>query len=256
MNSFKLRLIFIIIGIVYILLVPAVLASDLDSSITDGIDMIEPISENEIIGVEYANMNLFSFEGIEMIQLRDLAEEYGWLLHFDSLKKEILIKGSDQTLELQVDDLESKLDLTYPLIRDGRTYLPISLVRDILREMGDEKIITGLYIDKAEYKPGEEVNVHIRLYNFTEESLRLNFGSGQKYDLYLLQDGEEIWRWSDGRFFTMALVQTELEADESLEYDLELGAELETGSYILSGELATIPERMALAEVSIWIVEE
>ena len=70
-------------------------------------------------------------------------------------------------------------------------------------------------------------------------------------DLYLLQDDEEIWRWSDDKFFTMALVFKELEPGEGLSYDLDLEFQPDTGEYILCGELATIPKRIKLGEHSL-----
>ena len=120
--------------------------------------------------------------------------------------------------------------------------------------MGEGMIITSLYTDQSVYRTDEKITAHLRLYNFTDKSIRLNFGSGQRYDLYLTQGDEELWRWSDDKFCTMALIYKEIEAGESLEYDLELEPGLSPGEYILAGKLATLPEAMELNEVMIEIV--
>ena len=69
-----------------------------------------------------------------------------------------------------------------------------------MEQMGEEILVAGFYTDRSSYKKDDKITAHMRLYNFTSESIRLNFGSGQRYDLYLLQDDEEIWRWSDDKF--------------------------------------------------------
>jgi len=251
MNSFKLRIIFIIIGIIYILLVPAVFANELDATLSGEIDSL--ISENQNSGVENNKMKIYNLAGIEMIQLRDLAEEAGWSLYYDSVKKEIFINNNGQPFSLETLNTDSKGEESI-IIREGRTYLPIGIVREVLQEMGEGMIITSLYTDQSVYRTDEKITAHLRLYNFTDKSIRLNFGSGQRYDLYLTQGDEELWRWSDDKFFTMALIYKELEAGESLEYDLELEPGLSPGEYILAGKLATLPEAMELNEVMIEIV--
>jgi uncharacterized protein YndB with AHSA1/START domain len=81
----------------------------------------------------------------------------------------------------------------------------------------------------------------IRAYNISGEKLTLYFNSGQSYDLYLFRDNDEIWRWSEGKFFTMAIVSREIEPGEKLSYEVEIPVSgLEVGQYILTGELTTI----------------
>lgn len=253
MNSIKLRIIFIIIAAIYIGLVPAVFAMGLEESISDKLGGFL----KEINGVEIKEMRIFICEGEEMIQLRELADEYNWSLYYDSVKKEIILRNRNQTVILKtVSEKDKGVEGLYPFVSAGRTYLSIPMLKRILEDLGEERVITGLYTDKDKFGVNETISAHLRLYNFTEETIKLDFGSGQRYDLYLRKNKQEVWRWSEGRFFTMALVREELEAGEILGYDVDIDLELETGNYILSGELAIIPGRMALGEIQIEITED
>ena len=50
------------------------------------------------------------------------------------------------------------------------------------------------------------------LSNNTTKDITLHFGSGQQYDVIITnENNQEVYRWSDGRFFTMALVDKALE---------------------------------------------
>lgn len=272
MNSFKLRIIFIIIAVVYLLGVTAVFAVDDGSNL--GVE--ENVSRKKHTGVENLKMRIYKFDGKEMIQLRSLADKYGWSLHYDTMSKEIRIKDNIHSITLspvndrsiQFDNFQNgdsgglsgtasggDMDQLYPLIKDGRSYLSIKSLKVIFNKFEEKRLLTGLYTDKIESVVNEKKIAHLRLYNLSQESVRLNFGSGQRYDLYLLKDDQEVWRWSDGKFFTMALAQLEVKPGESLEYDVELPVDLETGEYILSGELATVPVSLELNEIYIEVIE-
>lgn len=61
----------------------------------------------------------------------------------------------------------------------------------------------------------------------------LTFTSGLQVDVALQQDGEEVYRWSEGRAFTQALVEEELEPGESVEVRLDGILDVEPGGYDL-----------------------
>lgn len=214
-------------------------------------------SEVEDEKMKIFKMKIYSFAGVEMLQLRELADELGWALDYVPGKKETIIRKDNFSLSLRgigslsmdIWDMvegEAAGEDAPLLIKEGRTYLSLRRAGEFLEQMGEEILVAGFYTDRSSYKKDDKITAHMRLYNFTSESIRLNFGSGQRYDLYLLQDDEEIWRWSDDKFFTMALVFKELEPGEGLSYDLDLEFQPDTGEYILGGELATIPERIKL----------
>lgn len=208
-------------------------------------------------GVEYKEMKIFNYEGLEMIQLRELADELDWTLIYEPAKREIRVRKGPISYSLSTNEdhfLPGGGDRVL-LIKEGRTYLSLEGVRKLLEHLGEELVLTGLYTGQDLYKKGDNITAHLRLYNYTDEDIRLDFPSGQRYDLYLWQDQQEVWRWSEGKFFTMALIFKEIKAGESLVYDLDLDISLEPGEYILGGELATIPERIKLEEVTLRIVE-
>ncbi len=262
MNSFKLRVIFIAIAVIYILVVPTVFAVENDvndSSQTEEQETVErdvSLGEQNIpaqqTGVESKKMKIYIFEDREMLQLRDLAEEYGWSLYYNSPARDIRLSNETSSTILE---LSGEQNDSIELI-GGRTYISIEIASDLFNSLNEGAgLLTSLYTRQREYMPGESITAHIRVYNLSAESIKLDFSSGQRYDLYLLSDNEEIWRWSNGRYFTMALIQKELKSGEKLAYDVEIDPDfdLKPGEYILSGELATISSRIDLNELSLII---
>ncbi|MFP4017540.1 MAG: BsuPI-related putative proteinase inhibitor [Halanaerobiales bacterium] len=254
MRLFKIRLLFIIIAVVYIFTVTSAYAIETtDQSRQFGEDNFR----GKQIGVELLKMRIYNFEGREMFKLRDLAEKCGWSIQYDSISKEITLINNGKSMVL---DLDQRLSKDVKLI-EGRSYLSIEKARDVFEEVGENtKLITGLYTDQEEYMTGNPVTAHIRVYNMSKESIKLDFSSGQRYDLYLERDNKEIWRWSDGKFFTMALARVEIEAGDSMEFDVEIDtdkdADLTPGKYILSGELAIIGSAIELNDITITVSKE
>jgi len=263
MNSLKLRVIFIAIAVIYILIVPTVLAVENnvnDSGQTGELETVErdvslgeENKQAQQTGVESNKMKIYKFEDREMLQLRDLAQAYGWSLYYNSPAKEIRLSNETSSTILELSGQEN---YSIELI-GGRTYISLEIASELFNRLKEENgLLTSLYTEQREYKPGESITAHIRVYNLSVESIKLDFSSGQRYDLYLLNDNEEIWRWSNGRYFTMALVQKELKPGEKLVYDVEIDADLKEGEYILSGELATISSKIDLNELSIIITDK
>ncbi|MFP4662505.1 MAG: BsuPI-related putative proteinase inhibitor [Halanaerobiales bacterium] len=250
MNSFKLKIIFIIIAIAYIFTVTAAYGIETN-------DQSRQFGENNIrerqTGVETLKMRIYNFENREMLKLRDLAGKCDWSIHYDYSSKEIILRNSGNSTNL---NLEQRSSGDVKLI-DGRTYLSIEKAREVFDRIGENtKLVTGLYTNQEEYDRGNIITAHIRAYNMGEESIELDFSSGQRYDLYLERDNKEIWRWSEGRFFTMALAQVEIEAGDSLDYDVEINTELTPGKYTLTGELATIGSAIELNEITISVTDK
>jgi len=69
-----------------------------------------------------------------------------------------------------------------------------------------EGVRVNLTSDKGRYIPGESMSLRVRVVNEGSESVRLNFGTSQRFEI-LVQDaqGRVIWRWSNGRFFAQVL---------------------------------------------------
>ncbi len=54
--------------------------------------------------------------------------------------------------------------------------------------------------------------------NDGETPVELSFRSGQSFDVWVERDGDERWRYSDGRMFTQALRSETLEPGETTRY--------------------------------------
>lgn len=65
----------------------------------------------------------------------------------------------------------------------------------------------------------DEVSFDFSLYNHHYESQNLIFGSGQQFELTITdENGEEVWRYSDGKFFTLALVMKTIDPGGKLNW--------------------------------------
>ncbi len=61
------------------------------------------------------------------------------------------------------------------------------------------------------------VNLDFQVMNNLEEDVTVMYGSGQKFDYSVYNEsGELIYQWSNGKAFTMALVEAVIPADDSL----------------------------------------
>lgn len=73
-------------------------------------------------------------------------------------------------------------------------------------------------------------------------AVTLEFSSGQSGDVVLSREGDEVYRWSEDRFFTMALRSEPLGPGERLSWVLEEEAlEVEPGDYELTASLVSEP---------------
>jgi hypothetical protein len=65
----------------------------------------------------------------------------------------------------------------------------------------------------------DRVQFVLQVTNGTEAAVPLEFSSGQSYDFVVVRDNQEIWRWSEGQFFTMALRSESLEPGGTLRFE-------------------------------------
>ena len=75
---------------------------------------------------------------------------------------------------------------------------------------------TAMETDKADGK----INVHFSLRNISGKDLRITYGSGQQYDVWIYNGkDEEVYRWSFDKAFTQALIDKEFKHSEVIEFD-------------------------------------
>lgn len=72
--------------------------------------------------------------------------------------------------------------------------------------------------------------------NTGDEARELRFRSGQAAEFVVLDDGREVWRWSDGRLFTQALWSESLALGEAVTYEATW-ADPAPGEYVAEATL-------------------
>lgn len=96
-----------------------------------------------------------------------------------------------------------------------------------------------------------ETGLQLRLTveNTGEDPIELRFSSGQRVEFTAERDGEEVWRWSEGRMFTQALSTQRVVSDETVSFDAEW-SDPPSGEFLVRGRL-TARNHDAAAEMTV-----
>jgi len=109
--------------------------------------------------------------------------------------------------------------------------------------------ICGVRTGKPSYALGEPVKIEFIVENRTARDITLRFSSGQMYDIWVQQNGKEVWRWSRGRMFTQALMSLTLKPGEKKVFRETWkqvggkGEQVGVGAYRIFAQLTTFPPR-------------
>ena len=202
------------------------------------------------------SISVKEIEGNKVVELRDLGQKFNWDFSYDSRTKQVIISGKNGEYNFNIRkgiiiDPEAR-----SILIDGRNYLDLDLINPLLAKLNEKEvnILSSLRVKDKVVKSGESFTSWIEIYNLSKNDITLSFSSGQLYDLYLKNGDKEIWRWSKGKAFTMAMQNKKLAAGEKLCYEVEVVGIDGPGEYILSGELTSQPS-LALPEIEIEIVK-
>ncbi len=89
-----------------------------------------------------------------------------------------------------------------------------------------ERYDTQVAVDIEANKVENELHLRLSLLNNGDQAVRINHNSGQKFDFVARdKDGGELYRWSDGRMFTMALTSTVIGPGEEVFFSAVLDEE-------------------------------
>ena len=91
--------------------------------------------------------------------------------------------------------------------------------------------------DKMSYSVGEPITMTLKVFNYTEEDIAFHFNTAQRYD-FIIEDeeGNEIWRWSEGRMFAQMLGEKILGPNNpEIIYTAEYKGKLSPGYYKVTG---------------------
>jgi len=238
----------------------------------------DPYLPAEEAGAEIIHLPVRETAGMQTISLSDLAEYYGWEIERDGDRVTLRVMESE---ELEARYSEDELDCPAamppepveegeeevsfylgemefageelyqgPVVDgdedEGEIFIGPELTRLLVRELRAEEVKYAAWLeaDDTFYRSGDEVNVDIMVWNLSGREQKLEFSTGQLYDIILFKNGWEEWRWSDGRAFTMAIETRRLEPGDYLSWQesFTLSAELESGDYMLTGAVVSRDE--------------
>ena len=95
----------------------------------------------------------------------------------------------------------------------------------------------SMSIDKMSYSVGEPIKMTFKIFNYKEENIVFYFNTSQRYD-FIIEDeeGNEIWRWSEGRMFAQMLGKESLGPhNPEVIYTAEYKDRLNPGYYKVTG---------------------
>lgn len=197
--------------------------------------------------LEVLPLELGEFAEKEMVSLRELGQVYGWDFTYDAEEKIISIYSQNERYQFKIGEavIEDKNladEKVIPVIKEGRTYLDLEIIDELVVRLGEvrPRLVTTLGVTDDTIKVKEDFKALIGIYNISDEMIRLHYASGQLYDLYLKRGEKILWRWSEDKFFTMALQYKDLKPGDRLSYEIEVtGISDGPGGYLLGGEIST-----------------
>ncbi|MDI6816602.1 MAG: BsuPI-related putative proteinase inhibitor [Actinomycetota bacterium] len=118
--------------------------------------------------------------------------------------------------------------------------------RTIEVSKGIDDLIVSLSLQPNPVAVGENLAMAISVENTAKESRKLSFRSSQRYDFWVVDaNGDEIWRWSEGRMFAQVLEDVVLESAQKTEFTESWnlidskGAPVKAGEYRVFGAIVS-----------------
>ncbi|MEJ6951989.1 BsuPI-related putative proteinase inhibitor [Natronospora cellulosivora (SeqCode)] len=109
---------------------------------------------------------------------------------------------------------------------------------ELLEEDADD-LKSVLSVEKEDYLGETRVKAYMKLYNQSDNTIKLTFNTSQRYDLYLEKEGSEVWRYSDDKTFLDVIEDVYIEPGETLEYSRIIDYDFEPGIYKISAEISS-----------------
>lgn len=144
-------------------------------------------------------------------------------------------------------NFDPKTEVTYGEAAVLMTKLEKAIQNEFVEEDG---ISEGSFETKGSYQiKDDKVVFDFQLINHHQQPKKLQLGSGQQFEVVITdEDGKEVYRYSDDKFFTLALVYETLQPGESLQWQDEWDKTNKEGEKLTSGNYK--------AEIRILAIEE
>ncbi|WP_096189436.1 BsuPI-related putative proteinase inhibitor [Evansella halocellulosilytica] len=86
-------------------------------------------------------------------------------------------------------------------------------------EEATEVVYEDLVFDLDASIENNRVNVQMALKNDGDSQKTVDFSSGQQFEVIISADGEQLYKFSEGRMFTQAFITEKIEPGESLTFE-------------------------------------
>jgi len=131
---------------------------------------------------------------------------------------------------------DPKADVTYGEFA-ALLYNTVKAVEDELNPI-DESGVESKFETRGNYEiKDDKVGFDFKLVNLHAASKRLMFGSGQQFEITITdEEGQEVYRYSDGKFFTLALIYKNIKPGEAIKWQDEWDMTNKEGKKLTSGE--------------------
>jgi len=116
--------------------------------------------------------------------------------------------------------------------------LVVNTNKAVDKEMeNNQPVVEGEFETRADYEvTNEKVVFNFELFSHFSEDKELMFSSGQQFEITITNEkGEEVYKFSEGKAFTMALTYETLEPGESIEWSDEWDRTDKEDNYLESG---------------------
>jgi len=116
--------------------------------------------------------------------------------------------------------------------------LPDRIDRDDQEKVADN-LRLRVYLNDDEFERDEELKVSIEIMNTGRDDINLRFNSAQKYNIYIKSlSGRILYSWDEGKMFSQALQNIEIEGQNSLSFEEKIGlSQFRKGNYIVEIEI-------------------
>ncbi|SCY89561.1 BsuPI-related putative proteinase inhibitor [Alkaliphilus peptidifermentans] len=147
----------------------------------------------------------------------------------------------------------------------AEAYALITRLIDIIsvdKGNSDDVVADGVKTDAFETKGSYEIKDNsvvfdFELINHHNKTQKMEFSSGQQFEVIIAnEEGKEIYRYSDGKFFTMALVYLQMKPGESISWSDTWDMKDKNGVLIEEGEFTATIRILAMNREEIKISKE